>query len=90
MGATRRYGERVWSLLDARDAVHDASAHGRIPNFKGSEDAAARLAELPGWQSARTVKAVPDKAQLPARVRALVESKTVFMAVPKLAEPRPF
>jgi 5-formyltetrahydrofolate cyclo-ligase len=86
----QRVRERVWGLLDAEGAVLDATAHGRIPNFKGSETAANRLAELPAWRDARVIKAVPDKAQLAVRARALTEGKTVFMAVPKLADPRPF
>ncbi|MFF8915867.1 5-formyltetrahydrofolate cyclo-ligase [Streptomyces sp. NPDC015032] len=81
---------QVWDALTAADAVHDASVHGRIPNFKGAEDAAARLAALPAWQRASVVKAVPDKAQLPVRARALEERKTVYMAVPKLATLKPF
>ncbi|MDI3405943.1 5-formyltetrahydrofolate cyclo-ligase [Streptomyces cavernicola] len=86
----QRVRERVWDLLDNADAVHDASVHGRIPNFKGSDEAATRLAGLPAWRDAEFIKAVPDKAQLPVRARALSEGKTVFMAVPKLADPRPF
>ncbi|WP_232108058.1 MULTISPECIES: 5-formyltetrahydrofolate cyclo-ligase [Streptomyces] len=82
--------ERVWDLLDASSAVLDTTAHGRIPNFKGSETAAERLAALKPWHNARVIKAVPDKAQLPVRARALAEGKTVFMAVPKLADLRPF
>ncbi|MET9445955.1 5-formyltetrahydrofolate cyclo-ligase [Streptomyces cinerochromogenes] len=82
--------ERVWGLLDASRAVLDDTAHGRIPNFKGSETAAERLAELEPWHNARFIKAVPDKAQLPVRARALAEGKTVFMAVPKLADLCPF
>ncbi|MET8216140.1 5-formyltetrahydrofolate cyclo-ligase [Streptomyces hirsutus] len=81
---------QVWDALTAADAVHDSSVHGRIPHFKGAEEAAARLAELPAWQRAGVVKAVPDKAQLPVRVRALEEGKTVYMAVPKLATLKPF
>ncbi|MGX1850762.1 5-formyltetrahydrofolate cyclo-ligase [Streptomyces sp. NPDC055299] len=86
----QRVRERVWDVLDASDATHDATAHGRIPNFIGSEDAAARLGELPAWDRARVIKSVPDKAQLPVRALALSEAKTVFMAVPKLADPHPF
>lgn len=86
----QRVRERVWGLPDSADAVHDASVHGRIPNFKGAEQAADRLAELSQWRAAQIIKAVPDKAQLPVRVRALTEAKTVFMAVPKLADARPF
>lgn len=81
---------QVWDALTTADAVHDASVHGRIPNFKGAGQAAARLAALPAWQRATIVKAVPDKAQLPVRARALEEGKTVYMAVPKLATLKPF
>lgn len=81
--------ERVWALLERERAV-PPGVHGRIPAFFGAEAAADRLAELPVWQAARVVKAVPDKAQLPARARALTEGKLVYMAVPKLAEELPF
>ncbi|MFE0177990.1 5-formyltetrahydrofolate cyclo-ligase [Streptomyces sp. NPDC059002] len=86
----QRVRERVWQTLDARGAALDDTTHGRIPNFIGSQAAADRLAELSAWRDARVIKAVPDKAQLPARARALAEGKTVFMAVPKLADARPF
>jgi 5-formyltetrahydrofolate cyclo-ligase len=81
---------QVWNALDAAGAVYDHTAHGRIPNFRGSEEAAARLAELERWKDAVVVKAVPDKAQLPVRARALEEGKLVYMAVPKLASAKPF
>jgi 5-formyltetrahydrofolate cyclo-ligase len=71
---------QVWNALDAAGAVYDHTAHGRIPNFRGSEEAAARLAELERWKDAVVVKAVPDKAQLPVRARALEEGKLVYMA----------
>lgn len=82
--------QRVWDLLEARGAVRDASVHGRIPDFIGSTQAAEQLASVPVWKAAKVVKAVPDKAQLPVRARALREGKLVYMAVPKLAEPKPF
>ncbi|WP_405557106.1 5-formyltetrahydrofolate cyclo-ligase [Streptomyces canus] len=81
---------QVWDALDAAGAVHDDTAHGRIPNFKGSEEAAARLAGLEAWKNATVIKAVPDKAQLPVRARALEDGKLLYMAVPKLATPKPF
>nr|WP_203721193.1 5-formyltetrahydrofolate cyclo-ligase [Streptomyces coelicoflavus] len=81
---------QVWDALTTADTVHDASVHGRIPSFKGAGQAAARLAALPAWQRATLVKAVPDKAQLPVRARALEEGKTVYTAVPKLATLKPF
>ncbi|MGW8375429.1 5-formyltetrahydrofolate cyclo-ligase [Streptomyces sp. ODS28] len=86
----QRVRERVWDLLDMHEVVQAGSAHGRIPNFRGAEQAAERLAGLFFWPRAEFIKAVPDKAQLPVRARALSEGKTVFMAVPKLADPKPF
>jgi len=81
--------ERMWALLERAQAVAPG-VRGRIPAFNGAEAAAQRLAELPVWQSAQVVKAVPDKAQLPVRARALADGKLVYMAVPKLAEALPF
>jgi 5-formyltetrahydrofolate cyclo-ligase len=80
--------DRVWTALEASGV--SAAAHGRIPNFVGSERAAGRLAELPQWHQARTVKANPDHAQQAARLHALRLGKLLFMAVPKLAQPHPF
>ncbi|WP_255308441.1 5-formyltetrahydrofolate cyclo-ligase [Streptomyces marincola] len=68
----------------------NTSARGRIPAFVGADAAAALLAEHPSWQSARVVKAVPDRAQMPVRARALEEGKRVYMAASKLAAQKPF
>jgi len=81
--------ERVWALLE-RERAAPPGVHGRIPTFFGAEAAADRLAELLVWQAAQVIKSVPDKAQLPVRVRALTEGRLVYMAVPKLAEELPF
>lgn len=81
--------ERAWALLEQEQAA-PPGVHGRIPAFFGAEAAADRLAELPAWQTARVIKAVPDRAQLPVRARALGEGRLVYMAVPKLAEAQPF
>ncbi|MGH8902610.1 MAG: 5-formyltetrahydrofolate cyclo-ligase [Egibacteraceae bacterium] len=81
--------ERVWALLE-REHAAPPGVRGRIPAFFGADAAADRLATLPAWQAARVVKAVPDKAQLPVRARALAEGKLLYMAVPKLADALPF
>jgi 5-formyltetrahydrofolate cyclo-ligase len=81
--------DRVWTALEAAGVV-PPGVHGHIPDFAGSADAARRLAELAGWQQARTAKANPDRAQQPARALALEDGKVLFMAVPRLAEPHPF
>ena len=81
--------ERVWALLE-RERAAPTGVYGHIPNFVGAEQAADRLAELEAWRSARVIKSNPDKAQLPVRVRALHEGKLLYMAVPRLATPKPF
>jgi 5-formyltetrahydrofolate cyclo-ligase len=81
--------EHVWNLLE-REGGAPPGVHGHIPDFAGAGQAAARLAELPVWRAATVIKSNPDKAQLPARVRALHEGKLLYMAVPKLATPKPF
>jgi 5-formyltetrahydrofolate cyclo-ligase len=80
----------VWEALRAAKVARFPGAAGRIPNFTGAEAAAARLREVPEWKSAGTVKANPDSPQLPVRQRALEDGKTLYMAVPRLAEPEPF
>jgi 5-formyltetrahydrofolate cyclo-ligase len=82
--------ERVWTLLERERAARFPGARGRIPNFRGAEAAAERLAATPEWQAARVVKANPDAPQLPVRRRALAEGKLVYMAVPRLREAKPF
>jgi 5-formyltetrahydrofolate cyclo-ligase len=82
--------EQVWAAMSAARVARFPGAAGRIPNFSGAEAAAARLAGTPEWRAARTLKANPDSAQLPVRQRALVDGKTVYMAVPRLAGPEPF
>jgi 5-formyltetrahydrofolate cyclo-ligase len=82
--------ERIWELLERERAARFPGARGRIPNFRGAEQAAGRLAELPEWQAARVVKANPDAPQLPVRRHARREGKTLYMAVPRLTTVKPF
>jgi 5-formyltetrahydrofolate cyclo-ligase len=82
--------ERIWALLEREGAARFPGARGRIPNFVGAEAAAERLASLPEWNRARVIKANPDAPQLPVRARALADGKLLYMAVPRLAKPKPF
>src|SRR5690606_38373541 len=82
--------DAVWTALSEAGVARFPGARNRIPNFTGAEAAAERLRGTPEWARARTVKANPDSPQLPVRQRALEDGKTVFMAVPRLAEPDPF
>jgi 5-formyltetrahydrofolate cyclo-ligase len=82
--------ESVWALLERERVARFPGARGRIPNFVGAEQAARRLAELREWEVARAIKANPDAPQLPVRRAALAAGKTVYMAVPRLREEKPF
>ncbi|MFK0249718.1 5-formyltetrahydrofolate cyclo-ligase [Amycolatopsis azurea] len=86
----RAIRERVWAALDQAHAVEPPGAAGHIPSFIGAEEAARQLADLDVWQQAQVVKANPDKAQLPVRETALREQKLLYMAVPRIATPKPF
>jgi 5-formyltetrahydrofolate cyclo-ligase len=82
--------QEVWSAMRSAKVARFPGAEGRIPNFTGAEAAAERLRGTDAWQAAGTLKANPDAAQWPVRQRALEDGKTVYMAVPRLAEPEPF
>ncbi|WP_128476998.1 5-formyltetrahydrofolate cyclo-ligase [Halorussus pelagicus] len=83
--------ERIWDHLEAEGiARFPFPPHDRIPNFSGASDAADRLAETEEWREADAIKANPDAPQLPVRRRALREGKTVYMAVPRLRDEKPF
>ena len=80
----------VWDGMRAAGVARFPGAEHRIPNFTGAEAAADGLREHRAWQAAATVKANPDAPQWPVRQRALEDGKTVFMAVPRLADEHPF
>jgi 5-formyltetrahydrofolate cyclo-ligase len=90
MDAKQAVRERTWARMECEGVARFPGARGRIPNFRGAEAAAALLAELPEWRAARVIKANPDSPQLPVRRRAHREGRTLYMAVPRLAEERPF
>jgi 5-formyltetrahydrofolate cyclo-ligase len=82
--------DQIWSLLESKKAARFPGATGRIPNFVGAEACAKLLAESPMWQAAAAIKANPDSPQRAIRHRALQEGKTVYMAVPRLRDKKPF
>ena len=81
--------ERVWSELEQAGIV-EPGVRGYIPAFEGADQAAERLADLPAWKRSQVLEVVPDRAQLPVRIRALQDGKLVYMAAPKLAAAEPF
>jgi 5-formyltetrahydrofolate cyclo-ligase len=83
--------ERVWDHLEtAGIARFPFPPHGRIPNFDGADEAAARLAETDAFERAERLKANPDAPQRPVRRAALAAGAVVYQAVPRLADPDPF
>jgi 5-formyltetrahydrofolate cyclo-ligase len=86
----QRVRERIWRTLEDEGVARFPGARGRIPNFRGAEAAAERLAGRPEWRAACVVKSNPDAPQLPVRRRARHDGKTLYMAVPRLADARPF
>ena len=80
----------VWDRMQKAGAARWPGAKGRIPNFPGAEDAATLLATTTEWKRAQVVKVNPDAPQLPVRATALKEGKLLYMAVPKLADAKPF
>jgi 5-formyltetrahydrofolate cyclo-ligase len=88
--AKQNVRERIWRTFANEGAARFPGARGRIPNFRGAEAAAERLAGLPEWAAAAVVKSNPDAPQLPVRRRARRDGKTLYMAVPRLAENEPF
>lgn len=82
--------EQAWAAIRAAGAQRFPGVEGRIPNFVGAEGAARRLSETDPWTDAEILKCNPDSPQLPVRALALQQGKTVYMAVPRLAEERPF
>ena len=79
----------IWSLLK-QQAASVGDSFGHIPNFVGAQMAAEKLAALPIWQQAKTIKCNPDSPQIPVRIRALQDGKRLYMAVPRLTDDRCF
>ena len=82
--------ERAWAAIRDAGVQRFPGVEGRIPNFVGAEEAARRLADTDVWADAGILKCNPDSPQLPVRALALEQGKTIYMAVPRLAEERPF
>lgn len=83
--------DHIWDHLETEGlARFPFPPHGRIPNVANASDAADRLADTDAWQAADTLKCNPDAPQLPVRRQALRDGKTIYMAVPRLSEAKPF
>ncbi len=81
--------EQIWQQISDRLEKESLARfprpiYGRIPNFVGAEKAASRLAELPEFANARTVKVNPDSPQRKVRELVMVHRKLLLMPAPRL------
>lgn len=75
----------VWDHLQSeRLARFPFPPHGRIPNFKGAEQAAARLVDAMDLRRILKVKVNPDAPQRPLRGLLLERGVTLFVPTPRL------
>lgn len=75
----------VWTTLEATgQAAFPRPVRGRIPNFVGRSQAAARLRALDAYRRARVLKVNPDAPQHPVRAMAVAEGKAVLVPTPRL------
>ncbi|XP_067140034.1 methenyltetrahydrofolate synthase domain-containing protein isoform X2 [Centruroides vittatus] len=77
--------QKVWTYLEQNDlACFPRPVYHRIPNFKGANEAAAKVAELEEFKRARVVKVNPDKPQEHVRFLVLEANKTLLVPTPRL------
>lgn len=81
--------QRIWTRLKNHHATH-SDPMGHIPHFIGSDTAATHLAQTKLWQQAQIIKCNPDSPHKAVRLRALVDGKTLYMAVPRLSKQKCF
>ena len=84
-GAKSDARQAVWDALQAAGVARfPFPPHGRIPNFRGAEQAAERLLAHPLFARARRIKVNPDAPQRPLRAAALARGIVVYVPTPRL------
>jgi len=77
--------KHVWDELENNDvATFPRPVYGRIPNFKGADDAARKFVELDEFKSAKTLKVNPDAPQRMVRYLTLGAGKLLVTPPPRL------
>lgn len=78
--------DHVWGELERRKlGAYPFPVRGRIPNFRGAKEAAARLMDTPLMLAARRIKVNPDSPQRFVRAEALRRGIGVYVPTPRLA-----
>ena len=57
--------EAVWAAMELAGAGHTKKLHDKIPHFRGFEEAAAHVFDLPTWHAARVIKGKPRQGPTP-------------------------
>ncbi|MEM1937158.1 MAG: 5-formyltetrahydrofolate cyclo-ligase [Candidatus Caldarchaeum sp.] len=79
--------ERVWRRLEEEGlAAFPRPVNGRIPNFLGAKEAAARLTASDEYRRALCVKVNPDAPQAPVRRRVLEDGKVLVFPTPRISQ----
>ncbi|GAX73690.1 hypothetical protein CEUSTIGMA_g1141.t1 [Chlamydomonas eustigma] len=77
--------KQMWDYMEANDiARFPRPVHHRIPNFVNADLAADRLAQMPEFISAKTIKVNPDTPQKRVRMHVLKSGKSLLSPQPRL------
>mmetsp|Transcript_4398 Transcript_4398/g.12052 ORF Transcript_4398/g.12052 Transcript_4398/m.12052 type:complete len:354 (-) Transcript_4398:86-1147(-) len=78
---------RVWDDLEASNmSAPPFPAHNRIPNFRGAEEAAKRMTDLPEFRRATLVSVASGAQQSAARYETLAAGKRLLVPHPGLRD----
>ena len=78
---------KVWrALMEKNAALPPFPIYGRIPNFKGADEAARRLRSIKEYIEAEVVLCNPDSPQRPVREMALRDGKMLIVATPRISK----
>jgi len=78
---------KIWSEMEKRGvAAFPKPVYGRIPNFKGAEDAATLLRKSKTYAQAEKVKVNPDSPQRPVRKMVLQDGKLLVFPSPRISK----
>ena len=78
---------KVWRLLMEKNAaLPPFPIFGRIPNFRGANEAAERLKTLTNYRRAEAILCNPDSPQRPVREIALRDGKILIVATPRMSK----
>ncbi len=79
--------KHIWQQLrEQNQARFPFPVEGRIPNFKGAEQAASRITNTSEWRAARVIKINPDSPQKKLRQWAMEQHKTLVVPTPRLQD----